>query len=105
MTRKAALLGVVTLLPTVLARNVYNVLIYSYTAGFRHDSIPTAIQAMVQRGQDYGINFVSTEDPDKFTVDYLSQFDGLFFLQNTEDGQFPLPRSLRSPPLSLQQRF
>ncbi|KIM27360.1 hypothetical protein M408DRAFT_311224 [Serendipita vermifera MAFF 305830] len=69
----------------VAARNVANVLIYSATAGFRHDSIPTAIEEMTLRGPDHGINFDNTEDTNKFTDDYLSQFDAVFFLSNTEE--------------------
>ncbi|KAG8802792.1 hypothetical protein FRC17_006340, partial [Serendipita sp. 399] len=56
-----------------------------YTAGFRHDSIPTAVASLTQRGPSYGINFVNTEEPEKFTDDYLSQFDALFFLHNTDE--------------------
>jgi len=72
--------------PFALAMNVSNVLIYSYTAGYRHDSIPTAISQMTQRGPDYGINFLNTEDMTMFTDTYLSQFDVIFFLSNTDEG-------------------
>ncbi|KAG8829161.1 hypothetical protein FRC17_007039 [Serendipita sp. 399] len=67
------------------ARNVSNVLIYSHTVGFRHDSIPAAVAAMTERGPSYGINFVNTEDPSRFNDAYLSQFDALFFLHTTGD--------------------
>lgn len=78
-----------SLIPHVLGLNVANVLIYSYTAGYRHDSIPTAVEEMTARGPDYGINFVNTEDPAEITEDYLSGFDVLFFLSNTDRGQYP----------------
>jgi len=89
-------LGLTTLalgaLQSVLAINVSNVLIYSMTAGYRHDSIPTAVSEMTRRGVDYGINFINTEDMTKFRDDYLSQFDAIFFLSNTDEG-----RSCASP--------
>jgi hypothetical protein len=74
--------------PAALALNVSNVLIYSMTAGFRHDSIPTAVASMTQRGPTYGINFVNTEDMHMFNSDYLSQFDAIFFLSNTDEGRW-----------------
>jgi hypothetical protein len=81
-----------------MAMNVSNVLIYSYTAGFRHDSIPTAVRALTERGPDYGINFVNSEDPDDFTDEYLTQFDALFFLHNTDEGWFAHPSLPLFPP-------
>lgn len=71
--------------PLCLAMNVSNVLIYSYTAGYYHDSIPTAVQSMTEHGPDYGINFVHSENMDDFTDHYLSQFDALLFLDNTDE--------------------
>ena len=70
------------------AINVSNVLIYSATAGFRHDSIPTAVESLSKLGSSYGVNFVNTEDQTKFNDEYLSQFDALFFLHNTDEGAF-----------------
>lgn len=67
------------------AMNVSNVLVYSATAGFRHDSIPTAVDSLSKLGSSYGINFVNTEDPTRFNDEYLSQFDALFFLHTTEE--------------------
>ncbi|KAG8831514.1 hypothetical protein FRC18_006405 [Serendipita sp. 400] len=77
--------ALLTVVHSSAALNISNVLIYSYTAGFRHDSIPTAVASMTEKGPSYGINFVNTEDPEKFTDDYLSQFDALFFLHNTDE--------------------
>lgn len=82
-----ALLGL-AITPIVVARNVANVLIYSYTAGFRHESIPTAIAEMTRRGPDHGINFDNTEEMGKFNDDFLSQFDAVFFLSNTDEGEW-----------------
>ena len=62
-------------------------LIYSATADFRHDSIPTAIQAMETQGPNYNIQFDQTEDMTWFTDDTLAQYDALVFLDNTGEGE------------------
>jgi len=61
------------------------VLIYSATQGFRHDSIPTAIQSMKDHTNltSFGIQFDNTEDATKFTDENLSQYDALLFLMTT----------------------
>lgn len=64
---------------------VPQVLVYSYTEGFRHDSIPTAIETFKKRGKDWGVNFTFTEDPNYFTVDNLMQYDSMLFLQTSEE--------------------
>lgn len=86
-TLGSTLLGLAIASAPVLAMNVSNVLIYSHTAGFRHDSIPTAVAEMTRRGPDYGINFINSEDMTVFNDEYLSQFDALFFLSNTDEGK------------------
>jgi type 1 glutamine amidotransferase len=73
------------LAPLALGMNVSNILLYTYTAGYRHDSIPTAVQALTTRGADYGINFSNSEDPDCFTDDNMSQYDALMFISNTDE--------------------
>ncbi|KAJ3557587.1 hypothetical protein NM688_g1389 [Phlebia brevispora] len=52
-------------------------LIYSATADFRHDSIPTAIQAMKTKGPFYNITFDQTEDQGWFTDEQLAQYDAI----------------------------
>ncbi|KAI0703803.1 class I glutamine amidotransferase-like protein [Cytidiella melzeri] len=76
-------------------------LIYSATADFRHDSIPTAIEALKAQGPAYNIRFNSTEDASWFNDDELSQYDLLVFLMNTgevldADGQAALQRYVDS---------
>ncbi|KAI0806110.1 class I glutamine amidotransferase-like protein [Irpex lacteus] len=58
-------------------------LIYSATADFRHDSIPTAIEALKAQGSSYNIQFDNTEDASWFTDDKLARYDLLVFLMNT----------------------
>jgi hypothetical protein len=62
-------------------------LIYSATADFRHDSIPTAIEAMKTQGPTYNVQFDQTEDMMWFTDDRLAEYDALVFLDNTGEGR------------------
>lgn len=58
-------------------------LIYTYTQGFRHYSIPTATKVVQQLAQDARprIETVHSEDPTDFErKDWLSQFDMLMFI-------------------------
>ena len=64
-----------------------HVLIYSATADFRHDSIPTAIEAMRAKGSSINVQFDNTEDKSQFTDSVLSQYDALLFLMNTGEGE------------------
>lgn len=66
-------------------------LIYSATADFRHDSIPTAIQALKTQGASYNITFDQTEDQGWFTDEQLAQYDVIVFLQNTGEGELFIP--------------
>ncbi|KDQ56748.1 hypothetical protein JAAARDRAFT_36238 [Jaapia argillacea MUCL 33604] len=78
-----ALVSLATL--STAERLVGRVLIYSRTLEYRHDSIPTAIQALKEKGPSYNILFDATEDPKLFTDENLSQYDALFFLHTTGD--------------------
>ncbi|KAF8604684.1 class I glutamine amidotransferase-like protein [Ceratobasidium sp. AG-I] len=61
------------------------ILIYSATAGYRHESIPTAIAALKQLGQANNIDFDATEDKALFTGSNLPKYDALLFLSNSEE--------------------
>ncbi|KAJ3799727.1 class I glutamine amidotransferase-like protein [Lentinula aff. detonsa] len=80
--RPITLLLLSTLVASSLATNA-RVLIYSATADFRHDSIPTAIQALQSKQSSFGIRFENTEDKAQFTDQILAQYDALLFLDNT----------------------
>ena len=61
-------------------------LIFSATADYRHDSIPTAIDALKAQASTYNIQFDNTEDATWFTDDRLAGYDVLVFLMNTGQG-------------------
>lgn len=76
-----------TLPPSCAAQNTARALIYSATADFRHDSIPTAIEALKDQGPTHNVTFDQTEDQTVFTDDHLAQYDALVFLMNTGEGE------------------
>ncbi|KAJ7284668.1 class I glutamine amidotransferase-like protein [Mycena rebaudengoi] len=59
------------------------VLVYTATAGFRHDSIPTAIQALKNRSSSINVVFDNTEDQTRFNDQTLAKYDAVMFLHNT----------------------
>ncbi|WWD03658.1 hypothetical protein V865_001713 [Kwoniella europaea PYCC6329] len=65
--------------------NIPKVLVYTYTDGFRHDSIPTAISVLVNAGVRWGMEFDFTENKSIFNDDYLKQYDALMFISVTGD--------------------
>ena len=62
------------------------ILLYTATADFRHDSIPTAIQALHNQSSTFNIQFDATEDKAQFTVQTLSKYDAIMFVSTTGEG-------------------
>jgi glucose/arabinose dehydrogenase len=60
-------------------------LVFSKTAGFRHDSIAAGIQAIQQLGAQNDFSVVATEDAGAFTPVNLAQFEAVVFLNTTGD--------------------
>jgi type 1 glutamine amidotransferase len=60
-------------------------LVFTKTAAFRHDSIPTAIETMRELGAGAGIEVDATEDAGAFTDDGLRRYDVVVFLLTTGD--------------------
>ncbi|MFC8343614.1 ThuA domain-containing protein [Streptomyces sp. NPDC057280] len=61
------------------------VLVFSKTAGFRHDSIPEGIAAVRQLGETNGFTVDATEDAAAFTSRNLRRYDAVVFLSTTGD--------------------
>jgi len=61
------------------------VLVFSKTAGFRHDSIPAGIAAIRQLGTENHFAVESTEDAAAFTDTNLARFDAVVWLSTTGD--------------------
>ncbi len=62
-----------------------SVLVFSKTAGFRHDSIPAGIAAIQQLGAEHNFAVDATEDAEAFTDDNLANYDAVVFLSTTGD--------------------
>ncbi|MFE0517379.1 ThuA domain-containing protein [Streptomyces sp. NPDC058954] len=61
------------------------VLVFSKTAGFRHDSIPDGVAAVRQLGSEGGFTVDATEDATAFTAKNLRRYDAVVFLSTTGD--------------------
>ena len=60
-------------------------LVFSKTAGFRHDSIPAGIQAIRDLGAANNFTVTATEDAAAFTTANLAQYEAVVFLSTTGD--------------------
>ncbi|MFI9584250.1 ThuA domain-containing protein [Streptomyces sp. NPDC052236] len=63
----------------------YDVLVFSKTTGFRHDSIPAGIQMIRELGAANDFTVAATEDSAKFTTANLAQYETVVFLNTTGD--------------------
>src|SRR5205807_8026638 len=60
------------------------ILIFSRTAGYRHDSIPVGVKAITMMGDKTGAyTALATEDEAFFEPDKLKVFDAVFMLNTT----------------------
>ncbi|MHC4416891.1 MAG: ThuA domain-containing protein [Planctomycetota bacterium] len=63
----------------------FSVLVFSKTAGFRHDSIPEGVTAISKLGTKHGFEARTTEDAAIFTDAGLAPFAAIVFLSTTGD--------------------
>ncbi|CCK24935.1 Glycoprotein endo-alpha-1,2-mannosidase [Streptomyces davaonensis JCM 4913] len=63
----------------------YDVLVFSRTTGFRHDSIPAGIDALRSLGSANDFSVTATEDPAAFTPANLTGYEAVVFLNTTGD--------------------
>ncbi|MFD8262868.1 ThuA domain-containing protein [Streptomyces griseoluteus] len=81
----ALLLGCVTGPAAAKPTETGRVLVFSKTAGFRHDSIPDGIAAVQQLGATDGLTVDTTEDATAFTSRNLRRYEAVVFLSTTGD--------------------
>jgi type 1 glutamine amidotransferase len=62
---------------------MHRVLIYTRTAGYRHESIPAAIAAVRDLAADAGLAADATEDPEEFSGLNLSRYRVVVFLSTS----------------------
>ncbi|MFI1472366.1 ThuA domain-containing protein [Streptomyces wuyuanensis] len=70
---------------TPVDRSAKRVLVFSKTAGFRHDSIPSGIAALKELGTGSNITVDATEEAGQFTTANLARYDAVVFLSTTGD--------------------
>src|SRR5205823_6561813 len=63
----------------------FAVLVFSKTAGFRHDSIPAGTAAIRQLGQQLGFSVEASEDAGIFADASLTKYKAVIFLSTTGD--------------------
>jgi len=73
------------LMPPAFAAPPDRVLIFTKTAGFRHDAIPTAVATLQTLAADAGLAADSTEDAQAFTADNLARYRVVVFASTTGD--------------------
>jgi type 1 glutamine amidotransferase len=69
--------------PEPAADPSYDVLVFSRTAGFRHESIPAGIQAVRDLGAANSFTVTATEDAAQFSTANLARFEAVVFLNTT----------------------
>ena len=71
--------------PAAAQQQLGKVLVFSKTAGFRHDSIPAGIAMIQQLGAEHDFEVDTTEDSAQFTEENLAQYDAVIWLSTTGD--------------------
>lgn len=69
----------------VPVESLENVLVFTRTAGFRHDSIGTGVEAIRQLGNTNGFAVVQTEEASTFSDAGLAAYDVVVWLSTTGD--------------------
>ncbi|MEU7749957.1 ThuA domain-containing protein [Nonomuraea sp. NPDC049158] len=81
-----AITAAATVIPAIPAQAAaFKVLVFSKTAGFRHDSIPNGIQAIRDLGAAGDFAVDATEDANAFSTANLAQYKAVVFLSTTGD--------------------
>ena len=65
------------------------VLVYSGSTGYRHESIPAAVEALKSLGAKAGYEIVATENPEVFSAEKLAQYKVLVLVSNSTDPKNP----------------
>ena len=75
-------------LPSIAAKKAH-VLVYSGSTGFRHDSIPAAVEALKSIGAKAGYVVDATEDPEVFTAEKLKAYKAIVFVSTSTNPKKP----------------
>jgi len=69
----------------VNAQNQFDVLVFSKTTGYRHDSILEGVEAIRLLGQKHHFGVTWTEDASIFKAEELKKYQVVVFLNNSDD--------------------
>lgn len=81
----AMALGCGGIAPLPAQEPAWRVLVFSKTAGFRHDSIAAGIATVQALGAEHGFAVDASEDATRFTADTLVQYAAVIWLNTTGD--------------------
>lgn len=79
------LLPIVPMLPSAASPPTERVLVFTGTAGWRHDSIPVAVRTLRRLAAEQGMQADHTEDAGRFNTDALSRYRVVVFANTTGD--------------------
>jgi len=65
------------------------ILVYSGSTGYRHESIPAAVEALKAIGAKAGYTVDASEDPEVFSAENLKQYKILVLISNSTDPKKP----------------
>jgi type 1 glutamine amidotransferase len=65
------------------------ILVYSGSTGFRHESIPAAVEALKALGAEAGYTVDATEDPAVFSAEKLEPYKAIVLVSTTTDPRRP----------------
>ena len=69
----------------VFAQTNFDVLVFSRTTEYRHESIPNGIRMIEELGRDQAFSVTSVEDPDVFSAETLDTIEVVIFLNTSGD--------------------
>ena len=61
----------------------FDILVFSKTTGYRHQSIETGIAAIKVLGEKHNFDVFATEESDIFTSDLMSRYEAVVFLNTS----------------------
>src|SRR5688572_25702230 len=72
-----------------LAKDVPRVLVFSYSTGYRHESIEAAVVAVKALGTKAGYTMEESADPEVFTAEKLAAFRAIVLVSNSTNPKDP----------------
>lgn len=81
----AILLALLAAVPASAAPEAAQVLVFTRTAGFRHDSIPAGVAMLRELAAQHGFAVEHSEDPERFAAAPLAGYAAVVWLNTTGD--------------------